>query len=136
MKEAAKQPKKAKLALSGQNQWREEAKGSTYLRNLFVEGEMEKERRFLKFEERLNSFGVRGEVKGENPKGKVVVDLSAGRGGGGGGGGVWGEGTRPFTPHMYIVHKAASTPHRFFYFLFFIFFKVSVEASASTPERE
>ena len=88
--EAAKQPKKARRPLTGANQWRESSKGSTYLKRLFVEGEIEKDRRHARFEERLDSFAnqsfattstMMSSTAGQPPrgqlKGKLIVDLSA-----------------------------------------------------------
>lgn len=78
LKEAEKQPKKVRHSLSGINQWREVTKGSIYLKRLFVEGEIEKERRFSKFEERRNSFAeVKDASRREKPEGALTIDLSA-----------------------------------------------------------
>lgn len=79
LKEEEKQPKKVRRPLSGdKHQWREAAKGSIYLKRLFVEGEIEKERRFLKFEERSKSFAAVSDASRRGkPENALTVDLSA-----------------------------------------------------------
>lgn len=79
LKAIAKQPQRVRRPLSGVNQWREVTRGVPYMKQLFVEGEWEKERRSLHFEERLSSgWGVIGSGRGlcNKPKGAKHIDLS------------------------------------------------------------
>ena len=76
LEEIKKQPRKSRHPLGGANQWRKEMKGELYLKALFVEGELEKKRQHVRFEERLNHYGNlwRKESR-EKPKGVQHVDM-------------------------------------------------------------